>query len=133
MSFVDLMADLDWSDMDIKNRTEAVIASEFPPVDYAILSRKVDGTRFGYVLTDAEQAQLSLYQQIAYQAGAEADAARADMELLRAAWRVEQGDAEGATPEVLELVAQRAAARPVNVPEETPADPPPETPPEPSL
>lgn len=92
MSFIDLMADYDWSDADIKNRTEAMIATVFPPVDAAILSRKVDGTRYGYVLTPDEQAQLTLYQQVAAQAGQAADAARADMALLRKVWAVERGE-----------------------------------------
>lgn len=111
MSFVDLMADHDWSEEDIKNRTEAMIGAEFPPVDFAILLRKLQGTAFGYVLTPQEQGELAHYQATAYAAGVMADAARADMALLRDAWRVEQGDIEGASPEALQLAADRAAAR----------------------
>lgn len=84
MSFIDLMADHVWSETDIINRTEAIIASEFPPARHAILQRKVQGQGMGvYQLTEAEQAQLQRYGQISAQAGALADAARADMALLQ--------------------------------------------------
>lgn len=116
-SFVDLMADHDWSEADIKNRTEAVIASAFPPVEFSILQRKVQGQSFGYVLTPEEQAQLARYQEVSYQAGLMADQAREDMELLRATKQIEAVMRELATlepedPRRPELQAQLDAADP---------------------
>lgn len=90
MSFINLMADDVWSEADIINRTEAMIAAEFPPAQHAILQRKVQGQGLGvYELTLAEQAQLQRYGQISAEAGALADAARADMALLAQALAME--------------------------------------------
>ncbi len=112
MSFVNMMANDDWSDADIKNRTEAMIAEQFSPVDYAILLRKVQGQAQGYVLTADDQAQLDRYKQVSFAAGAEADAARADMALLRDVWHAEADDTVVPTPEVRTLMDQRKAAIP---------------------
>ena len=129
ISFVNLMADDDWSDQDIINRTEAVIGAEFPPTVFAILQRKVQGQMMGYVLTVVEQAQLAHYVAVSYAAGMLADQARVDMELLRHIWRVEaaqralavdpngEGAAEHqavidtAPEDVMLIVNARAAAR----------------------
>lgn len=137
MSFIDLMADLHWSDTDIVNRTEAMIASKFP--DIAILQRKVQGQMLGqYTLTPVEQAELQAYAAASFTAGALANEARADMALLRQVFAVESAqrkldalspipaegddpDAEarsaaqavidGASEDVMRLVEQRAALR----------------------
>jgi hypothetical protein len=90
MSFVNMMADDFWSDGDIVNRTEAVIAETFPPARAEILRRKVMGQMLGqYALTADEQAEMQQYAVLSAQAGALADAARADMALLRAALTLE--------------------------------------------
>lgn len=81
-SFIDMTKSDVWSEDDIINRTEAIIANKFPKHRLDILSRKVQGQQMGYVLTAQEQADLSEYQAVCYHAGAEADAARADMALL---------------------------------------------------
>jgi hypothetical protein len=78
------MANDVWSEEDIINRTESMIASVFPKTRLDILSRKVQGQAMGYVLTEQEAADLQAYQVVCYQAGTEADAARADMALLAA-------------------------------------------------
>ncbi len=90
MSFIDLMKNDIWSDADIVNRTEAMISSEFPKASYDILMRKVQGVAFGYTLTAHEQSELQRYQSVSYHAGAEAAAARADMDLLHRAMRYEE-------------------------------------------
>lgn len=82
MSFIDLTKTDIWSEEDIVNRTESMIAAEFPKTRVDILSRKVSGQAMGYVLTAQEQADLQTYQALCYYAGAEADAARADKMLL---------------------------------------------------
>lgn len=128
-SFINMLGSEDWSDADIKSRTEAVIAAEFPPVEFAILSRKLQGQAFGYVLTADEQSQLARYQALAFQAGALADQARKDMAQLRQAWAVEaaqraiaelpedadkaglQATIDGAAPDVLALVQRRQGGR----------------------
>jgi hypothetical protein len=137
-SFIDLMASDVWSEADIVNRTEALIASAFPQPRYAILDRKFKGALAGHPeVMDAEaQAELLEYQTISFQAGALADAARADMALLLQAMAVETAqrrlaqdpvadDAQdqaardeakqtidAATPEVAALVALRAPPPP---------------------
>jgi len=72
-----------WSEADIVNRTETMIASEFPRDAVAILNRKTTGAVLGqYAMTVAEQAELERYAQIcaaARQAGIDA---RADNVLL---------------------------------------------------
>lgn len=82
MSFINLLGSDNWTDADIINRTEAMIASEFPKARIDILTRKVQGQAMGYALTEQETADLQAYQAVCYQAGAAADAARADMVLL---------------------------------------------------
>ena len=84
MSFIDMTKSDVWSEDDIINRTEAIIANKFPKHRLDILSRKVQGQGMGYVLTVQEQADLVEYQTVCYMAGTEADAARADMALLLA-------------------------------------------------
>lgn len=83
MSFVNLMGKDLWSEADIVNRTETMIASEFPRDAVAILNRKTTGAVLGqYAMTVAEQAELERYAQIcaaARQAGIDA---RADNVLL---------------------------------------------------
>lgn len=89
-SFINLMADDVWSEADIVNRTEAIIAAEFPPAQHAILQRKVQGQALGvYQLTEQEQQELGLYAMLSESAGDLADAARADMALLRDALAME--------------------------------------------
>jgi len=72
-----------WSEADIVNRTETMIASEFPRDAAAILNRKTTGAVMGqYAMTVAEQAELEHYAQVcaaARQAGIDA---RADNVLL---------------------------------------------------
>lgn len=113
-SFIDLMAGDRWSEADIVNRTEAVIAKDFPPARAEILRRKVMGQMLGqYALTPDEQAEMAQYAQASMQAGAMADAARADMALLAQALAVEGGtlDPASVAQAVTDLLAARAAAR----------------------
>lgn len=83
MSFIDLLSNTIWSESDIINRTEAMIASEFPPTRVNILQRKLQGQIVGqYTLTEQESLDVQHYTQVAYLAGVEADSARADNILL---------------------------------------------------
>ncbi len=136
-SFVNLMADDVWSEADIKRRTESIIDSQFPRIEYDILDRKLKAQAMGlYTLTTEEQAQVAAYGAIAFQAGALADAARADMALLQHALDAESAQRrlelppadpptdqdgyerqaaeavlEAVTDQVQELLDARAAAR----------------------
>ena len=107
MSFINLFSNDQWTDADIVSRTEAMIASEFPRARIDILTRKVQGQAMGYVLTEAEQAELQAYQVVCYQAGVEADAARSDLALLNAVLAYEFDTTQETTPEVLTLYAAR--------------------------
>lgn len=102
MSFINLHSTDQWTEADIVNRTESMIASEFPKTRIDILTRKVQGQVMGYALTEQEAADLQAYQVVCYQAGAAADAARADMALLNAVLAYETQLARLAQPEVLE-------------------------------
>lgn len=102
MSFINLLSNDDWTEFKIIARTEAMITSEFPQDRLAILTRKVTGLAFGYEMTADEQAELAAYQAVCYQAGAAADAARADMALLASVLAYEQAVARLDRPEVTE-------------------------------
>jgi hypothetical protein len=143
-SFIDLMASDVWSEYDILNRTEAMIASAFPRARYAILDRKFKGALAGHpeVMDAPAQAELQEYESISFQAGAMADAARADMALLNRVLAVEaaqrrlleaaidgdeadaasraaaQSVVDAADPQTLALVAQRIPA-PAEISQET--------------
>jgi hypothetical protein len=96
MSFVDLMANHVWSEQDIVNRTEAMILSIFPLVDQTILQRKVTASLLGaYTLTAVDQAELQQFTALSMEAKAQADAARADMQLLQRVLEAEAGIADG--------------------------------------
>jgi hypothetical protein len=113
MSFINLMANDDWSDADIVRRTESLIASQFPNIQ--ILQRKVQGQMLGqYTLTADEQAQLQAYAAASFAAGTDADQARADMKTLRSVWAVEAAQARLAEPVVDgddQDASERAAAQ----------------------
>jgi len=89
MSFIDLMADHRWSEVDIVNRTEAMVREHFSAQAEAILARKVMGTGMGYVLTATEQAEVMHFQQVSMLARQAGEEARADMALLEQALSVE--------------------------------------------
>jgi hypothetical protein len=112
-SFINLLASDIWSEADIVNRTEAMIASEFSAHAVAILNRKVTAATIGaYTLTADEQAEVARYAQVCTAAATEGNAARADMALLQSALDCEADPAliALAAPEVLELMALRSPA-----------------------
>lgn len=83
MSFIDMMANHRWSEADIVNRTEAIIASEFPPVEVEIINRIVTAAAAGiYQLTEEEETKVNYYNVVCLLAREEGEAARADMALL---------------------------------------------------
>lgn len=83
MSFVNLLANDIWSEVDIINRTEAMIAAEYPAQIAGVLSRKVTAATLGaYTLTDEEKQHLVHYTDVCVYAAAEGVAARQDMALL---------------------------------------------------
>lgn len=82
-SFVNLMADDVWSEVDIVAKTEAQIASEYPVNAITILNRKVTAASIGkYTLTADEQADVTKYQTLCYMAQLAGISARQDMALL---------------------------------------------------
>jgi len=110
MSFVNLMGNDVWSEADIVNRTEAMISSEFTPVQAAILQRKATGALLGaYSLTNDEQAELANYAQTSEAARVAGNEARADMALLLEAMALEADPAglETATAQAQALYALR--------------------------
>lgn len=118
-SFVDMMANDVWSEEDIVNRTEAMIASEFPPAQVAILNRVATAAALGqYTLTDDEVAEIERYNVVCVAAREAGIAARADMQQLQRAldYEAAQSVIDASTTEVRQLVADRLEHR-------TPVDP----------
>lgn len=126
-SFIDWTADYVWSDGDITRRTEAMVRAEISEPDETILNRKLQGAALGaYTLTSEDQAAIQRFNAVVMAASMAGVEARADMALLAQAMAVEAAQAQlqvapddeqaqavvdAATPEVLALVAARAAAR----------------------
>lgn len=109
-SFINLMASDVWSEADIVNRTESMIASEFSPADVAILNRIATAAALGqYTLTIEEQGQIARYNAVSLAARDAGNVARADMKLLLEAMAFEKARAvvAAATPAALDLVALR--------------------------
>lgn len=91
MSFIDLLSNVVWSDIDITNRTEAMLRSEFPVQAELILNRKVVGQIGGmYQMTDSEKEELARYQVAVENARIAGVEARKDMELLNRVLYLEQ-------------------------------------------
>lgn len=121
MSFVDLMADHDWSETDVVNRMQALIRATYPQAEEENLNRKITGSDKGfYVLSADEEAEIADYAAVCTMAQTEGRAARADMTLLRAAWAVENGTDTAPADDVAALVALRATRFPLEV---LPTDP----------
>lgn len=149
-SFVELMGNVRWSEVDIVGRMEAMIREHCSATEEMILHRKMIGALYGfYTLTAQEQAEVAAYAQVCGAAQLAGRAARDDMVLLLQAISVEAAQArlslpavepgpdgedngsaadaqerasaqavvDGASQAVLDLVAQRAAARPEPEPE----------------
>jgi hypothetical protein len=110
MSFINLMASDRWSEADIINRTEAMIASEFTPAEMEQIKRYTIGAAIGqYQMSEDEQQLVGRYQAVvlgARQAGIEA---RADMRLLEQVLEYEaaHNTIAAAGADVIELAALR--------------------------
>ena len=90
-SFVNLMASDVWSEADISNRTEALIASEFSPTAVAILNRKATGAALGqYQLSAEDAAEIARYAEVSERAREMGKQAMEDMALLREVLDVEK-------------------------------------------
>lgn len=98
-SFVNLMANDVWSEADIVNRTESMIAAEFSKDAAAILNRKATGQLLGqYTMTVDEKAEMSRYAALSDSAKQAGAAARADMAALQAALDYEAAQRRLAQP-----------------------------------
>ena len=98
---VNLMASDIWSDVDITNRTEAMLRAQFSLTDEQVLNRKVTGAQLGiYQLTDADKAQVAAFAAATLASREAGDAARADMATLRQILDVEAAQRRLAAPEV---------------------------------
>lgn len=109
-SFIDMMASDRWSEADIINRTEAMISSEFPPAQVAIINRIVTAAAAGmYQLTEQEQLEVARYNEVCLAARQAGDAARADMRLLEQVldYEAAQRTIGAAGVDVIDLVAMR--------------------------
>lgn len=89
--FVNLMASDIWSEADITNRTEALIASEFSPTAVAILNRKATGAALGqYQLSAEDAAEIARYAEVSERALEMGKQAMEDMALLQEVLDVEK-------------------------------------------
>lgn len=90
-SFINLHDNIDWTDKDITNRTEAMVAAIVSPDDERILNRKLQAVQLGeYVLDQDDMIQIGLLKEVANRAHMAGIMARADIALLRSAWAVEK-------------------------------------------
>lgn len=127
-SFIDMMASHRWTETDIINRTESMIAAEFSPNEVAIINRIVTAAAAGmYSLTEEELAEVTRYNEVCLAARDAGAAAREDMALLAKVLDFEAAQqlVVAAAEEVVALAALRApplAAEPPAGP--TPHDPP---------
>lgn len=115
MSFIDMMASDRWTEADIINRTEAMIAAEFTPHQVAIINRIVTAAAAGiYQLTEEEQAEVARYNEVCLAARKAGDEARANMALLAKAldYEAAQRVINAAGEDIVALVAARAPAPP---------------------
>jgi hypothetical protein len=121
-SFVNLMAGDRWSESDIVNRTESMIAGEFPPAQAAIINRIVTAAAAGmYTLTDDERATVGRYNTVCLAARQAGDAARSDMALLAQILDYEGGlvTLDALSPEAAALAARRAPPPEIEPPQPT--------------
>jgi MoxR-like ATPase len=111
-SFIDLMANVVWSDADIANRARYTLASQVP-------ESRQDELRtimLGHVAqmrpaTAAELGEIMQVKALTEQAAAVSAQARADMALLAQALAAEQGQPYASSVAVEALLAQRSAHR----------------------
>lgn len=90
-SFIDLYDNIDWSEKDITNRTESMIAALVSPDDERILNRKLQAVQLGeYVLDQDDMAEIAVLKDVANKAHMAGIMARADIAILRSAWAVEE-------------------------------------------
>lgn len=124
MSFIVVTDNDIWSDIDIVNRTEAMIASVISPAAVAILQRKVTAAAMGeYTLTLAEQMQLEQYKIACYHAGVVADSARKTMADLLVVMQHERGEIEFEKLTTEQQVIHALRTSPLEPVNEVPADP----------
>jgi hypothetical protein len=118
-SFIDMMASHRWTETDIINRTEAMIAAEFPPNQVAIINRIVTAAAAGmYQLTEEELAEVTRYNEVCLAAREAGASARADMALLAQVLDFEAAQqlVAAAAEEVVALAALRAPPLAVETP-----------------
>lgn len=97
--FIDLMADVVFTDGDITARTEAMVRNEFSAEAETILNRKVTGAGLGiYALTADDQAALGRFAAVTQAAALAGEAARVDMTKLRQAMAYETATQRLAQP-----------------------------------
>lgn len=127
-SFIDMMASHRWTETDIINRTEAMIAAEFSPNQVAIINRIVTAAAAGmYELTAEELAEVTHYNEVCLAAREAGAAARVDMALLAQVLDFEEAQrlVASAADEVIALAALRSPPPVVDEPAlPTPGDPP---------
>lgn len=83
MSFIDMYSNDIWTDVDITNRTEAMVRAVIPLQDELVLNRKIQGANLGeYTLTEKDQSDILKLKEIGFLAQLEGIAARNDMALL---------------------------------------------------
>jgi hypothetical protein len=118
MSFVNLMADVRWSEHDIVQRMEAMIREHCSATEELILHRKMLGASIdAYDLSAGEQAEIASYASVcavAQQAGRDA---RADMALLAQVLDAEAAQARLARPQVEPVLSEGEEPAVLNQPE----------------
>lgn len=116
MSFINLLANDVWSDLDITNKTEAMIRAEFSVQAEMILNRKVVGNLTNsYELTEDDQAELARYKAVVEAARLEGIVARADMALLNKVFELEAADQRLKKPTVEPVIENEVVVNQADV------------------
>ena len=90
INFVNLLDNIEWSDKDITNKTESMVAAIVSPEEERILNRKIQAMGMGeYVLDEEDVEQVNKLKYIANLAHQEGIIARQNMSLLKKVWLYE--------------------------------------------
>jgi hypothetical protein len=123
-TFINMMASDRWSETDIVNRTEAMIAAEFSREREAIINRIVTAAAAGmYTLSEEELATVARYNEVCLTARAAGEAARTDMRLLEQVLDYEAAQ-RVITAAGVDVVALAALRNPPTAVEQADEDPP---------
>jgi hypothetical protein len=125
-SFIDLMADVRWSERDISNRMRELIRAAYPDVEWDFIVQKMLGAFVGllpgmepiaYTLSEDEQDEIVALAVVLREVQLAGRAAREDMALLAQTLDAEAAQARLARPQVEPVLSEGEEPAVLNQPE----------------